>query len=138
MRGHGAKFARKKELAIAALLSSKNLDEAARAVDLNPNTLLRWLKDPGFRAEYLAARREVVSQATARLQQSTTAAAAVFLRLMLDPNVPAAVRLRAAECVYDRAVKGVDSEDIQARVAAVEEAGETANGGRQFGRGRRR
>jgi hypothetical protein len=30
-----------------------------------------------------------------------------MLKLMADPSVPAAVRLRAAECVFDRAFKGV-------------------------------
>jgi hypothetical protein len=39
---------------------------------------------------------------------------------MTDPNVPAAVRLRAAECVFDRAFKGVELEDIEVRVAALE------------------
>jgi hypothetical protein len=136
MRGHGAKFWHKKEQAIAALLSSRSIEEAARTVDLNPNTLLRWLKDAEFKAEYFGARREVVSQATARLQQSTNVAAALFLKLMLDQNVPAAVRLRAAECVYDRAVKGVEQEDIEARLATLEQAAETANGG-PAGQGRR-
>ena len=43
---------------------------------------------------------------------------------MADPNVPAAVRLRAAECVFDRAFKGVELEDIEARVAELERAAE--------------
>jgi transposase-like protein len=32
------------EQAIAALLTHKSVEEAARAIDLNPNTLLRWLE----------------------------------------------------------------------------------------------
>ena len=40
--------------------------------------------------------------------------------LPFQPNVPAAVRLRAAECVFDRAIKGIELEDIEARVAALE------------------
>jgi hypothetical protein len=32
MKGHGAKFGRKKEEAIAALLSSKSIEDAARAI----------------------------------------------------------------------------------------------------------
>ena len=68
MKGHGAKFGRKKEEAIAALLSQRNVDEAARTIGINPNTLLRWLQIPEFRSAYGKARREVVSQAVARLQ----------------------------------------------------------------------
>ena len=127
MKGHSSKFGRKKELAIAALLTHKSVDDAARAVDLNPNTLLNWLKIPAFVKEYRAARREVVNQAVARLQQATGAAGTVMLKLMADPNVPAAVRLRAAECVFDRAFKGVELENIEARVAMLERAAESAS-----------
>jgi len=54
------------------------------------------------------------------MQQATGAAATIVMKLMTDPNVPAAVRLRAAECVFDRAIKGIELEDIEARVAALE------------------
>ena len=47
-----------------------------------------------------------------------------MLKLMADPNVPAAVRLRAAECVFDRAFKGVELEDIEEHVAELERAAE--------------
>ena len=87
MKGHGSKFGRKKELAIAALLTHRSVEEAARAVDLNHNTLLNWLKIPAFLKEYRAARREVVHQSVARLQQATGAAGTVMLKLMTDPNV---------------------------------------------------
>jgi hypothetical protein len=60
------------------------------------------------------------------MQQSTGAAASVVLKLMTDPNGPAAVKLRAAECVFDRAIKGVELEDIEARVAELERAAEAA------------
>ena len=44
MTGHGSKFGRKKEEAIAALLVQRNLEDAARAVGISPKTLLRWMK----------------------------------------------------------------------------------------------
>ena len=49
-----------------------------------------------------------------------------MLKLMMDSNVPAAVRLRAAECVFDRSFKGVELEDIEARVSELERASETS------------
>jgi len=128
MKGHGSKFGRKKELAIAALLSHRSVEDAARAVDLNANTLLKWLKFPDFVKEYRTARREVVTQSVARLQQATGAAGTVMLKLMTDPNVPAAVRLRAAECVFDRAFKGVKLEDIEERVSELERAADATKG----------
>jgi len=130
MRGHGAKFSRKKEEAIAALLSHRSVEDAARAAGLNPNTLLRWLQTPEFGKEYRKARREAVHQSVARLQQATGAAATTVLKLMTDMNIPAAVRLRAAECVFDRAFKGIELEDIEARVSELERATELSKAGR--------
>ncbi len=83
------------------------------------------MKERKFKAAFLQARREAVSQAIARIQQATGAAGAVALKPMTDANVPAAVRLRAAEFVFDRAIKGVELEDIEVRVAALEDAAKT-------------
>jgi hypothetical protein len=58
------------------------------------------------------------------MQQATGAAAVTILKLMTDPNVPAAVRFRAAESVFDIAVKGIETEDIEARIAELERAAE--------------
>ena len=46
MIGHGAKFSRKMEEAVAALLSQKNHEGAARVVGIGIATLLRWQKLP--------------------------------------------------------------------------------------------
>src|ERR1019366_3512489 len=114
MTGHGAKFGRKQEEAIAALLSQRSIEDAARVVGVAEKTLRRWMREPKFKAHYLRARSEGVSQAVARLQQATGAAAAVALKLLTDPTVPAAVRLRAAEFVFDRSSKGIELEDMEA------------------------
>ena len=55
-----------------------------------------------------------------------SAAATTLLKTMIDPNTPASVRVRAAECVMNHATKAIEIEDIEARVAALEqEAQET-------------
>jgi hypothetical protein len=122
--GHGAKFGRKKEEAIAALPSQRTIEDAARLAKIGANTLLRWLEIPEFQAAYRKARREAVQQAVARLQQNTGAASIIILKLMADPNVPAGVRLRAAECVFAHAIKGIELEDIEARLSELERAAE--------------
>src|ERR1700712_6078501 len=88
MVGHGAKFGRKKEEAIAALLSQRNIEEAAKSIGIGTQTLLRWLKVPEFDEAYRKARRAAFSQSTARLQQSTSAAVSTLLKLMVDTNTP--------------------------------------------------
>jgi hypothetical protein len=121
MKGHGSKFGRKKEEAVAALLTAKNHAEAARIVGIDLSTLKRWLRLPEFIAEYRRARWEVVEQGYARAQQNTPAAAAVLLMLMADSSTPASSRIRAALGVFGIAREALDL-DIETRVAALEEA----------------
>jgi hypothetical protein len=124
MKGHGTKFGRKKEEAIAALLSHRTLDEAARAVGIAPNTLLRWQQEPEFDKAYRKARRTAFGQCTARLQQASSAAVSAVLKVMVDPNAPASTRLRTADIVLAHAAKAIEIEDIEARVSELERAAE--------------
>ena len=121
-----SKFGRKQEEAIAALLSQRNVDEAARVVGVDPKTLLRWLKLPEFQTAYRQARREAFSQSIARLQQGCAAAATTLLKIMVDPNAPASTRVRAAECVMNHATKAIEIEDIEVRVTELEKAAEAS------------
>ena len=99
MKGHGTKFGRKKEEAIAALLTQRNIEEAAKAVGIGANTLLRWLKVPEFDAAYREARHAAFRQSVARLQQASGAAVSTLLKIMVDTSAPHSTRVRAADSV---------------------------------------
>jgi transposase-like protein len=125
MTGHGAKFGRKKEAAIAALLTQRNIEEAARTVNVSARTLRRWMQLPEFQAEYLQARQDVVRQTNAPLQQNSGVALSVLLKLTVDPTTPASVRSCNARYIVDRGNKSVEKESweaIAARMAAYESA----------------
>ena len=122
MVGHGTKFGRKKEQAVVALLSHRSIEEAARSIDVAPNTLLRWIKEPEFDVAYRAARRAAYSQAIARLQQMSSAAVSVLGKIMVDQSAPASTRVRAADSILDHAAKAIELEDLEVRVAALEQA----------------
>jgi len=120
MTGHGAKFSRKKEQAIIALLTQRSVEDAARAAGIAPNTLLRWMKEPGFADAYREARYAAFSQAISRLHQASGAAVTTLVRVMVDPATSAATKVRAADCILNRAGKAVELEDLEARVGALE------------------
>jgi transposase-like protein len=126
MTRKATKFGRKMEEAVAALLTQRNVEEAAKAVGISTRTLLRWMKEPEFQAAYREARRTAYSQAVARLQQGATAAATTLLKVMLDQTTPASVRVRAAECVMNHSSKAIEIEDVEARVAELERATEAS------------
>ena len=121
MKGHGTKFGRKKEEAIVALLTQRNIEEAAKATGIAANTLLKWMKAPEFQAAYREARQAAFGQALARLQQGTSAAATTLLKTLIDPNTPASVRVRAAEAIFNHAAKAIEIEDIEARIQRLEQ-----------------
>jgi transposase-like protein len=122
----GSKFGRKLEQAVTALLTQRNVEEAAKAVGIAPRTLLRWMKEPEFQGAYREAKRNAYSHAVGRLQQGATAAATTLLKVMLDPSTPASVRVRAAECVMNQSSKAIEIEDVEARVAELERSAESA------------
>jgi hypothetical protein len=122
--GHGEKLGNKSEEAIAALLTHRTIDEAAKAVGVASKTLLRWLQLPEFRAAYHQARRDAFSQCTARLQQASSAAVSTLLKVMVDQNSPAASRVRAADCVLSHSSKAIELDDIETRVTELEQAAE--------------
>lgn len=86
MKGHGSRLGRKKEAAMAALMTHRNTEEAARAAGIGRRTLIRWLQLPEFQAAYREARRAAVSQSDARLRQASGAAVSTLWKIMLDPS----------------------------------------------------
>jgi hypothetical protein len=95
-------------------------------VGIATNTLLSWMKVPEFQADYREAKRAAYSQAIARLQHATSAAAATLVKTMIDAATPASVRVRAAEAIFNHAAKAMEIEDIEARVAELERAAGTS------------
>ena len=130
MTGHGAKFGRKKEQAIVALLTHRTTEEAARAVGISGVTLLRWQKEPEFQASYQEAKRAAYAQSIARLHQLSSAAVSTLGKIMLDTATPPATRVRAADSILDHTNKAIETEDIETRVSELERAVEHVKPGR--------
>jgi transposase-like protein len=113
--GHATKFSRKKDEAIAALLTQR-IEEAARSIGIAPNTLLRWMKETEFDAAYRDTKRAAFGQSIARLQHGASAAATTLLKVMIDP----------ADSVLNHAAKAIELDDIEARLSELERASEAS------------
>jgi hypothetical protein len=112
----------KQERAILALLSAPTISAAAANVGIGETTLYLWLKEPSFAAAYRDARREAVQHALGRLQEASSEAAEVLKTVMNDPKTPANNKIAAASKILDMSVKGVELDDLAARIAALEAA----------------
>ena len=117
---------KRQEQYIVALLENPTLQKAAAAVGVSDVTLWRCLKQPEFAEAYRNARREAFSQSVARLQHASNAAVGTLLRVMTDKEASASSRVRAAEVVLTTAFRGIEIEDIEARVAKLEQSTQKA------------
>ena len=86
------KSGERKRKRIAALLTQRNAEEAARLAKVGIRTLYRWQKEPKFDSAYRAARRAAFGQTVARLQQATSAAVSTLLKVMVDAGTPASIK----------------------------------------------
>jgi len=126
MAENGKNLSPKQEEAILALLTTTNVEQAARAVKIGPRTLYRWQQEPEFDKAYRKARRDAFGQGTARLQQASGAAVSSILKIMVDQHAAASTKLRAADMVLTHGAQAIEIEDIEARVAELERAAEEA------------
>jgi hypothetical protein len=115
-----SKKQRQREQLIAALLTQPNLEKAAAAAGMSVSTAYRIRRTPEFQAEYLGARRELVSQAGARLQQACAAASSVLMQIMVDRSIHPAYRVRASTQVLEQSRKLLESEDQEFRLQQIE------------------
>jgi hypothetical protein len=122
MTGHGEKLSRKQEQAMTALVTCPSITEATAQCELAEVTLRRWLKPEGFQAAYREVRRTVVQHAIVQVQRATGEAVETLRHVMHDAGASASARVSAAKAILDTAVKAVELENLEARIAALEAA----------------
>ena len=69
---------------------------------------------------YREARRAVVQHAITRVQHATGEAVETLRAVMQDTTAPASAKVSAARAILETAVKAVELEDLEARMAALE------------------
>lgn len=107
-----------KEKALAALLNSASVCEAARLSGLSEKTIYRFLEDSEFKAEYQQARRRIFEQNVFRLQSLHNAAVETLERNLHCENP--AVEVRAAQIVIEANRKDFEIFDILERLETLE------------------
>lgn len=108
--------------AIVALLSAPTVKEAAEAATVGERSLHRWLReDDAFDRAYRKARRQAVQQATSRLQQASSLAVDVLIEVMSDKSAKNSDRVAAARTVLETAYRSIEVDDIEQRLAVLEQ-----------------
>jgi HEAT repeat protein len=107
----------KQHRAIAALLTTRTVQEAAAEAGVGERTLYRWMGDAAFRVAYSTASHERLAETIGRLR-AVAGEAVETLRTALQ-DTSASVRVRAAVALLDTAVK-VEVDDLAQRVEDLE------------------
>lgn len=111
----------KQEKALTALLQSPDVPSAALAAGVTAQTLFRWLRENDcFKTAYREARREVVAQAVSQISANASKAARTLCDVCDDGDAPAGARVSAAKTLLDLAFRGVELDDLAARVELLE------------------
>lgn len=109
------------ETTIAALLTHKTQREAAQALGVSEVTLWRRQGDPAFQRAYRMARRRLLDSSLAQLQACTPDAVETIRAVMTSGEASMANKLSAARLILDQAARAVQVEELEERIAALEE-----------------
>lgn len=114
-----AELTEKQRRAIAALLTSRTVGQAAAEAGVGERTLHRWLDHPHFRTAYADASRQLLAETVGRLRAIAGEAVETLRAALHDDST--SYRIRAAIALLDVAVK-VEVDDLARRVDALEAA----------------
>ena len=109
-------------VAIAALLSSRSLEDAAATARVSSRTLRRWLRKDDFRASLAMAEGEAIAAATRALVRLSALAVDSLEAVLQDGEASAAARVRAASTILDCLLKLRSLNTVEERLARLEEA----------------
>ena len=104
---------------VTALAGGATVQEAARSAGVSESTVYRRLNDGVFRQRVAEARSEMLSRAVGTLARVSTAAAVTLAQLLKAEAE--SVRLGAARSVLEMAVKFHETEQLEQRIAQLEE-----------------
>jgi hypothetical protein len=119
--GRDKQLSARQEKALATLLTTSSVPEAAAKAGCSERSLRRWLaEDDSFISEYRERRRRVVEEAEGVLQGAMTDAANVLRDLLGSEDER--LRFRAACAILETGFATAE-DDIRERIEALEQAG---------------
>ncbi len=114
------------ERILSALIAAGSVRRAAQIADVSESTIRNRLKDDAFRAEYEAAKGEILSEACDALSARLTQAVDALSDVIEDRENPATARISAASSVLQHGLRYIEAANILRRLDALEAAAQEA------------
>jgi phage terminase small subunit len=125
--GKDGQLTPRQERAIDALLTSRNVTDAAFKAHVSRRTLTGWLALPHFQAALKRRTSEMIDATIRRLSDATGTAVDVLQGAMLSVLSPENVKVNAANIVLQRLYDLKTLGEFEARLAALEAHNEQTN-----------
>jgi hypothetical protein len=117
--GHGEKKTRKLDQFLAAVLSHKSIEAAAKSVGIAASTGRRWLQQPAVIQRLREARRDAWSRALAQLQEAGPEAVEALRRTLREAEGESVI-VSAAKSILELGLRVVELGDIEERINRLE------------------
>ena len=117
MDGNGA-LTDKQLRAIPFLLEAPSIEEGCKRAKVSKATVYAWLKEDAFREELRRQREEVVRGALETLKANTAKATETLVKLL--DSEKEGIQARAAEDIIEFTQKGLEHEELERRIEALE------------------
>ena len=105
---------------IPYLLAAPSIEEGCKQAKVNRNTVFAWLREDAFREELRRQREEVVRGALETLKGAVSKATETLVKLLGSDKE--AIQARAAEDIIEFTQKAIEFEELERRIAALEES----------------
>lgn len=123
---------RHRQRAIAALLTASTVAEAAKASGVSVSTLMRWQREPDFKAEIAAVKSQYITAAIGELQTTALSAARALRRVLEVPHSSNMEIIAASRAILEFCDRFSTAETLELRIAALEQqTGKTVSYGLQ-------
>jgi len=106
---------------VDALLVGASVVVAQKTAGISPRTAARWKHDMVVQRELQSRRKAQFNETLDAFRAGLPAAMALVLDTIKDKETPRSVRLRAAQIWIEQALEIHKMEELEARIAALEE-----------------
>ena len=120
VRPKGGKVRRSEEV-IAALMAGRSMRQAAQDCGIGYRTLKEWFASPWFRAEYGAAKQQLLDATINQLRSIGSEAVSGLYDVVTNVANPPAARVSAARAILEVLLRAMEVQDISERLARLED-----------------
>lgn len=106
---------------IDTYLSSKNMTETCKKLNISRNTAYTYLKDDKVKAELDKRRSELISDTTLYLQDSLKECSKMLMDIVKSPNTSPQVKINAINSIFSNCNKLTETNDIMTKLAEIEQ-----------------